>query len=128
VDPAIQWAGGQVPWILLSNGPADMCCGSCYPVGQRIVAVDPATQRTGRQVPWILLSNGPADSCRGSCYPMGRRIGAVDPVPKIAMLCSCIHIHMFIVSFMKTISSCCRSVFKINFKSIRETVSYLFFR
>jgi hypothetical protein len=47
VDPAIQLAGRQMSWILLSNGPADSCRGSCYPMGPQIVAVDPAIQWAG---------------------------------------------------------------------------------
>jgi hypothetical protein len=58
MDPTIQWAGGQMPWILLLNGHADWRSGSYYTMGQRIGTMDPTTQ-------------GQADRCRGSYYPMG---------------------------------------------------------
>ncbi len=44
VDPATQWTDGWLPRILLSNGPTDSCCRSCYQMGRRIAAADSATQ------------------------------------------------------------------------------------
>jgi hypothetical protein len=96
LDPATQWAGG----ILLSHGPADRCCESCYLMDRRKGDVAPATQSSGRicamdpgipwaggWVLWILLPNrladrcmtwihlpkGPVNKCRRFCFPMHRK-------------------------------------------------------
>jgi hypothetical protein len=77
ISTACMWMplkGSADTGILLTNGPADRCRGSYYPMGRQIGALDPT-------VPPI----GPADRCHGSYYPMGRRIGALDPTTQWAV-------------------------------------------
>ncbi len=70
VDPTDQWAGGYMPWIL-TNGPADRCRGSYYPMGRQMDAVDPT---------YSLLTNGPANiDAVDPTTQWGRQIDAVDP-------------------------------------------------
>jgi hypothetical protein len=61
VDPAIQWAGEEVPWILLHNKLAERCHGSCYPIGWQLDAVDPTTHAIG----WRIDTVDPANQWAG---------------------------------------------------------------